>query len=209
MTKKKILGIAGVSAALILFGCVIGASSSQNTSTPQSEQINHPSSVNLDKQATSSQAAEQKQTANVTETQAQEPVATQDSTASQPATTQKQPATSQSTTSQKPSTAAQPTTTQKQPATTQKPATSTTQKPQSTSQQSQTTAQKPTTSTNSTPGNSSCVIKGNISTKTGEKIYHVPGQQYYNSTKIDTSKGERWFCSEADAVRAGWRKSKR
>jgi hypothetical protein len=38
----------------------------------------------------------------------------------------------------------------------------------------------------------SCVIKGNIS-NTGEKIYHLPGQRFYDETTIDTSKGERWF----------------
>lgn len=27
-------------------------------------------------------------------------------------------------------------------------------------------------------------------------------------TKIDTSKGERWFCTETQARNAGWRKSK-
>jgi hypothetical protein len=58
-----------------------------------------------------------------------------------------------------------------------------------------------------TPG--SCNIKGNISYSTGEKIYHVPGQQYYSRTKINTAYGERWFCSEAEAIRAGWRKSYR
>ena len=52
-----------------------------------------------------------------------------------------------------------------------------------------------------------CVIKGNISTN-GEKIYHVPGQKYYNQTVIDDDKGEMWFCSEEEAVNAGWRKSK-
>ncbi len=52
-----------------------------------------------------------------------------------------------------------------------------------------------------------CVIKGNISGK-GERIYHIPGGEYYDATKIDTSKGERWFCTEAEAVAAGWRKSK-
>lgn len=52
-----------------------------------------------------------------------------------------------------------------------------------------------------------CVIKGNINNK-GEKIYHMPGQQYYDQTQIDTSQGERWFCSEAEAQAAGWRKSK-
>lgn len=42
----------------------------------------------------------------------------------------------------------------------------------------------------------------------GEKIYHVPGQRDYEKTVITQSKGERWFCSEAQAVAAGWRKSK-
>lgn len=53
-----------------------------------------------------------------------------------------------------------------------------------------------------------CDIKGNISSS-GERIYHLPGQQYYDATKIDLSKGERWFCSEQAAVDAGWRKSLR
>ena len=57
-------------------------------------------------------------------------------------------------------------------------------------------------------GTSEPVIKGNISTSSGEKIYHVPGQQYYDATVITPSKGERWFCTEADAVAAGWRKAK-
>jgi hypothetical protein len=52
-----------------------------------------------------------------------------------------------------------------------------------------------------------CNIKGNVSTK-GERIYHVPGQKYYNDTVIQASHGERWFCSEAEARAAGWRKSK-
>jgi len=58
------------------------------------------------------------------------------------------------------------------------------------------------------PG-SSCDIKGNISVNTGERIYHVPGQEYYRKTIISTGKGERWFCSEEEARRAGWRKAKR
>lgn len=52
-----------------------------------------------------------------------------------------------------------------------------------------------------------CFIKGNISTS-GEKIYHIPGGEYYDKTVIDESKGERWFCTEEEAVNAGWRRSK-
>lgn len=52
-----------------------------------------------------------------------------------------------------------------------------------------------------------CTIKGNIST-TGERIYHVPGGEYYGPTKISFLKGERWFCTEAEARAAGWRSSR-
>lgn len=52
-----------------------------------------------------------------------------------------------------------------------------------------------------------CRIKGNISVD-GERIYHVPGQPYYDATRIDPLAGERWFCSEAQARAAGWRKGK-
>ncbi len=57
------------------------------------------------------------------------------------------------------------------------------------------------------PG-SGCNIKGNISIDTGERIYHVPGQDYYAETRVSAWRGERWFCSEAEAWRAGWRKSR-
>lgn len=48
-----------------------------------------------------------------------------------------------------------------------------------------------------------CPIKGNIS-KNG-RIYHAPWSPWYTRTRINTAKGERWFCSEAEAVAAGWR----
>jgi endonuclease YncB( thermonuclease family) len=52
-----------------------------------------------------------------------------------------------------------------------------------------------------------CAIKGNISSD-GERIYHVPGQRYYGVTRINASTGERWFCTEAEAHTAGWRRSR-
>jgi len=61
--------------------------------------------------------------------------------------------------------------------------------------------------TTETPASgSSCTIKGNISSS-GEKIYHVSGCGSYTKTVIDESRGERWFCSEAEAQSAGWRKA--
>jgi endonuclease YncB( thermonuclease family) len=48
-----------------------------------------------------------------------------------------------------------------------------------------------------------CVIKGNIS-RNG-RIYHMPWSPYYDSVQINPSRGERWFCSAAEALAAGWR----
>jgi hypothetical protein len=36
----------------------------------------------------------------------------------------------------------------------------------------------------------------------------VPGGAWYDKTEIDESKGERWFCSEAEAQAVGWRPAK-
>ncbi|TDA65192.1 MAG: hypothetical protein D9V45_11360 [Chloroflexi bacterium] len=53
-----------------------------------------------------------------------------------------------------------------------------------------------------------CSIKGNISSS-GEKIYHVVGMRDYTKTVISPEKGERWFCTENDAVANGWRRALR
>lgn len=53
-----------------------------------------------------------------------------------------------------------------------------------------------------------CVIKGNIGGK-GGRIYHLPGQADYEATRINEKKGERWFCSEAEARAAGFRRADR
>jgi len=52
--------------------------------------------------------------------------------------------------------------------------------------------------------NEGCPIKGNINRK-GERIYHAPWSRSYARTRINVGKGERWFCSEAEALAAGWR----
>ncbi len=54
---------------------------------------------------------------------------------------------------------------------------------------------------------SDCRIKGNVSLKTGERIYHVPGQTYYDGTRVSIRHGERWFCTELEARQAGWRRA--
>ena len=68
---------------------------------------------------------------------------------------------------------------------------------------------KPQAQTDTKPkASAGCRIKGNISSR-GERIYHLPGGQYYDRTRVDPGKGERWFCSEAEARAAGWRRSRR
>ena len=50
-----------------------------------------------------------------------------------------------------------------------------------------------------------CPIKGNI-TSSG-RIYHTPWSPWYDKTRVEPEKGERWFCNERDALKAGWRPS--
>lgn len=48
-----------------------------------------------------------------------------------------------------------------------------------------------------------CPIKGNISSS--GRIYHMPWSPWYDKVRIEQAKGERWFCSENEALGAGWR----
>lgn len=48
-----------------------------------------------------------------------------------------------------------------------------------------------------------CAIKGNVSDR--GRIYHLPGTASYEATRIDPARGERWFCTPAEAEAAGWR----
>jgi len=53
------------------------------------------------------------------------------------------------------------------------------------------------------PPDPGCPIKGNISVN--GRIYHTPASRWYDVTAIDPAQGERWFCSEREALEAGWR----
>lgn len=50
-------------------------------------------------------------------------------------------------------------------------------------------------------GNGQCLIKGNHSRR-GEWIYHLPGMPYY-----DVTRAEAYFCTEAEAQAAGYRRA--
>jgi endonuclease YncB( thermonuclease family) len=67
------------------------------------------------------------------------------------------------------------------------------------------TQRRSTTEQRASPSSrAGCNIKGNLSGD-GERIYHVPGSSSYDNTSIDERRGERWFCTEAEARAAGWR----
>lgn len=53
--------------------------------------------------------------------------------------------------------------------------------------------------------NPDCAIKGNI--RAVKKTYILPNCGNYDQTIIDTSYGDRWFCTEEDAVKSGFMKA--
>jgi endonuclease YncB( thermonuclease family) len=62
------------------------------------------------------------------------------------------------------------------------------------------------------PVNPKCTIKGNIVEEwvnQGEKIYHKPDCPQYKFVRVELYRGEQWFCTEKEALAAGYRKSDR
>jgi len=57
------------------------------------------------------------------------------------------------------------------------------------------------------PPNPGCLIKGNIDPASYEKFYHLPNCSHYSEVKINLAFGEQWFCSEKEAVNAGFKKA--
>jgi endonuclease YncB( thermonuclease family) len=51
---------------------------------------------------------------------------------------------------------------------------------------------------------SACAIKGNFKPD-GSCIYHQPGQRFYDAVHMNGSDRKRWFCTSADAEKAGCR----
>jgi len=58
------------------------------------------------------------------------------------------------------------------------------------------------------PPNPKCNIKGSIITTTKAKEYTMPECDRYSLTVVEKYKGEDWFCTEAEAKKAGYVKSK-
>jgi hypothetical protein len=54
------------------------------------------------------------------------------------------------------------------------------------------------------PPDPSCAIKGNVNSQ-DERIYHTASSSNYEKTNIKLEEGDRWFCTEQEAVEAGFR----
>jgi hypothetical protein len=48
-----------------------------------------------------------------------------------------------------------------------------------------------------------CPIKGHVAG--GTRVYVLPWSPEYERARVQKARGERWFCSEQDAVAAGFR----
>lgn len=58
---------------------------------------------------------------------------------------------------------------------------------------------------NTNPKNSKCNIKGNV--REGNKTYFFPGCGNYSNVSIELDQGDQWFCSEKEAINAGFTKA--
>ena len=52
-----------------------------------------------------------------------------------------------------------------------------------------------------------CVVKGNIDKATYQKTYHLPDCRQYKQVIMETNSGDRFFCTEAEAQKAGFAKA--
>ena len=57
------------------------------------------------------------------------------------------------------------------------------------------------------PSRPNCTIKANVTTN-NVPTYHFPGCASYKTTDIQLHHGDRWFCTEKQAQKAGFRKAK-
>lgn len=59
--------------------------------------------------------------------------------------------------------------------------------------------------TDEVPPNPQCNIKGNHDLDRNEDLYLLPDCPYYSSVIIRRFEGDRWFCSESEAKKAGFK----
>jgi len=58
------------------------------------------------------------------------------------------------------------------------------------------------------PDNLKCNIKGNVDKNSDRRNYYYPGCPQYDFTIIEKDIGENWFCTEKEAIAAGFTKAK-
>lgn len=58
------------------------------------------------------------------------------------------------------------------------------------------------------PDKAGCVIKGNIDNNNKTRLYYLPGCSQYNFTVVEKDMGENWFCTEKEALKAGFVRAK-
>ncbi len=57
------------------------------------------------------------------------------------------------------------------------------------------------------PPDPACFIKGNHDQRQNRKLYSYPGCTNYNRTVVDLWQDDQWFCSEEEAIKAGYTRS--
>ncbi len=57
------------------------------------------------------------------------------------------------------------------------------------------------------PEKPNCIIKGNVGGNNQVKLYSVPGCTGYKQTLIEKDLGDQWFCTEAEAKKAGFKRA--
>ncbi|MEQ8823873.1 MAG: thermonuclease family protein [Filomicrobium sp.] len=50
-----------------------------------------------------------------------------------------------------------------------------------------------------------CPIKGKVRAKSRDNVYLMPWAASYRNYKVSKRRGDRWFCSEQEALKAGWK----
>ncbi|HUV43139.1 MAG TPA: thermonuclease family protein [Patescibacteria group bacterium] len=52
-----------------------------------------------------------------------------------------------------------------------------------------------------------CQIKGNVD-RLDKRWYHLPSFRHYEATEVNLKHGDRWFCSEGEALEAGFERAR-
>ncbi len=52
-----------------------------------------------------------------------------------------------------------------------------------------------------------CIIKGNLDPN-DKRFYHLPNFRHYNQVVMNLEKGDRWFCTEKEAIKAGFKRAR-